>query len=315
MAERKSKDIYIRQNEDDMLNLLKAQRLVYSSAKWHIIFLFLCFVFLPLSINIIIPYLPQNSNILMPLLSSAILVLFVLGHFFRSRLKEKKVLATYIQQKFDTYVFDMQEVYQKYIKFKTHLKENIRNAVRKYENVEEANLENWYSDYSNLPYEHAVFYCQKENFNWSLKLSNKYRYVLKMFFMLVILIIIINAIINLSSVNHLILILTTLLPLFSHFYDSYQKITKDIQSLRDIVREIEQTEMKLDSLNNEKLNEITKELQEKIFLHRQKAYLIPNPFYRFLRNHFQITEDDSAKDINSQHKPKKKQYQKIGKKI
>jgi len=306
MVKRESKDIFIRQNEDDMLDHLKAQRFVYSSAKKYAIAIFLCLTFSPLVINIIISYFVKCEE-LISLLFFVILILFGLGQFFRCKLKKDKFLAACIQQKFDIYVFNMQEILQKDIKFKTHLKESISNAVRKYKNNGENNFRDWYpKKYSNLPYEQAVFYCQKVNFNWTLKLKHKYCFTLIVFLIITTIIIIINAIMNCSSVNNLILISVTLLPLVSNFSDSYQKLTKDIQILEEILEKIEQTEMEFGSLNNEKLREITEELQEKIFLYRQKAYLIPNWFYKFHKKNFQITEDDSAKEISNQYKPKTK---------
>jgi len=301
MIKKDSKEIYTRQNEAEMLDLLKAQHFTYSSAKNYAIILFLFLTFFPLVINIITTNFINNET-LRSLLYFIILILFVLGLVIRYKLKKKKVLAAYIQQSFDIYVFNMKETYFQ----KTSITEAIIKARQKYQRINEEEFKNWYSDYSDLPYERAIFYCQKGNYNWTLKLSRKYLITLIITFIVILTIGIINSIVNHSLLSPVFLTLFTLLPIISSFVDSCQKLAKDIQVLKEILSEIEQVEKELDKIDDKKLSEITEELQAKIFLYRQKAYLIPDWFNALNKKDFQNIENEMAKETSKQYKSKLK---------
>jgi len=302
------KEIYTRQNEEDMLNLLKAQRAVYSSAKKYAIAIFLCLAFSPLIINTIISYSVEAVEDIefMSKASLVILISFGVGQFFRYRLKERKFLAACIQQKRDNYIFNTPDICKEHIKLNTHLIDDINNAIRKYKNKKMVKIEYWNSNFSNLPFEQAIFRCQKESVKWSLKQGKKYLTVLIIAVMLILAIIVVNVIKGHDSLGRTLLFFATLMPLISYFSDSCQKLIKDIFLLTEIFRKTEQIEVDINDFDAEKLKEFTRKRQEEIFLYRQKAYLIPDWFYWRLRDSLQNSTDDSAKEINSQYKSKKR---------
>ena len=93
------------------------------------------------------------------------------------------------------------------------------------------------------------------------------------------------------------MIISSILPLSSYFYNGLKKLSKNIKSQENLYSHIEVIER---DLKNQKaiLDEI-EELQVEIFEYRKKAYLIPDWFYKFYRNKFQTQEDLYAKHISN----------------
>lgn len=109
------------------------------------------------------------------------------------------------------------------------------------------------------------------------------------------LLIIINAILQRMEISSLILVISSIFPLFSYFISSFKKLSADITAWEKLYSHIEKIENEI-KCEKEICDEI-EELQVEIFSYRQKAYLIPNWFYKMHRKKLQDFEDSYAKMI------------------
>ena len=287
-----------------MINFLKAQHFVYASAKKWIAPLFFCMILWPLVINIVTNFV--KNDVFLGLLIVATFIFTGLGYVIRYIYKKKKLLAAGIQQKFDLYVLDIKETCGKYLKQKMPQRECVIKAVKKYESKEDNLFLNWYSDYSKLPFEQAVFFCQKENLNWTLKLKKVYLIFLICFFTVIFIGIVINSILSSDLLIKFVLILFTLFPLILSFAEGLRKIIKDISCQQEIQEKIKQIETELNKLNGKALNDLSEKLQAEIYMYRQKSYMVPEWFYKITRKKYQNTEDEIAREISEEYKPKGK---------
>ena len=163
----------------------------------------------------------------------------------------------------------------------------------KYKDRSNENYKNWYSDFSSLPYEQAVYQCQKQNIRWDISVRKKYLILLIVIASFLALVVILNAIIQRCEVLSLITILSSIFPIFSYFFNSFKKLTSDISAQKDLYKHIEKIEEKI-TTENEIWNEV-EELQVEIFSYRKKAYLIPDWFHCIFKKDLQESENEFAK--------------------
>ena len=102
---KKQHEIFKRQNEPALQLIIVAQHYTYTNAKCWAFVLFFVLVVLPVGINIALFFsMPDLATGLLALLS---LVLLVFGELIRNHIQKEKRYAAMLQQKFDTYVFDI----------------------------------------------------------------------------------------------------------------------------------------------------------------------------------------------------------------
>lgn len=155
-----------RQNEEESIRYLAAQRQLYSEAKcWNNVLIFTS-VIIPILLIILKEFFKMCDIIkffiyIYPIISLATL------HSLNSKISDKKAIAAEIQQYFDIYVFQ--------IKWSNKLfgkKHDLNNDIaKKYQkllknNIEKEKLINWYSNIdSNLNLLEAIYiYAKKQIF-------------------------------------------------------------------------------------------------------------------------------------------------------
>jgi len=138
---KKQNEIFKRQNEAEMQQLVVAQHFTYSNAKRWVAVLFFVLVILPVGINIALFFaLPDIATGLLAILSLALLVV---GEFIRSYVQNQKKAAAMLQQKFDLYIFDMNT--------KCGIDENlVAEQLEKYNKKDWHRKQNWYQNYENM---------------------------------------------------------------------------------------------------------------------------------------------------------------------
>ena len=101
-----SNGIATRQNEDNSIAMLAAQRQLYREAKKYNTVSVALSVWIPLALAVILLFLPENTE-----WRYASYILSIVSMFFSfvidKYIEEKKQLAAFIQQKFDVYVYEM----------------------------------------------------------------------------------------------------------------------------------------------------------------------------------------------------------------
>lgn len=160
-----------KQNLDENLRLLAAQRQSYNQAKFYRsgyrILVFVPFLISFLVLNSFIDATDQYS-VFRFLID---LFVLVLGAFLMKKSSQYQVLGANIQQKFDTNIFDLPFEW-KFKQDKTEI-ERLYCKHKKDENIER--LRNWYTDeMKNLAYPKDVLAAQKQNLFWTDSVRKDY---------------------------------------------------------------------------------------------------------------------------------------------
>lgn len=290
--------IFEKQNEVEMQQLIVAQHFTYSNAKRWSMVLLVVLVILPLGINIAL-FFPL-PDIAIGLLALTSLVLLFAGEFIRGSIDNQKKAAAMLQQKFDLYVFGMG--------LKCEIDENfIAEQIEKYSKKDWERKKNWYQDYGDLDKNKAIFYCQKENVDWTGNISKKYCQFLLLIISALLITFVVNLIIQNSSVIKLLSILMAALPLLSYGISSYKKIRRDNNDLAEINRIANETNLNLSSLSDIELGNRISVLQTMIYKYRQTKYLIPDWFEQKFYKHLQSIEKRKADQRISENEKTKKQ--------
>lgn len=290
-----SKEIFNRQNLPGMISAQKTASYCYLKGKKLAVVLACFLIILPIVINFVLQLV--NNIVLSSILIVFSAIDFVIGEIIKKQLNKEKFNGASMQQYFDEFVFKLKNSSKKYLAPKKLSLEDRSKLIRKYEDKDNSPYYSWYSDYSALPYEQAVYNCQKENIRWDISIRKKYRVFLIIIASLVAILITLSAILQRMNILSLIAIIVSIAPLFSYFYNGFKKLNKDIASQQQLYGIIESIEGKLK--NKKKIWDEIEELQVEIFDYRKKAYLIPNWFYKLFRKNMQIDEDKLAEEISN----------------
>lgn len=283
---KKQSTIQKRQNEEKMQQMVVAQHFAYSSAKRWVIALFFILVIFPVGINIALYF--RLSDMIIGLLALCVIILLVLGEVVRGIIQKHKKAAAMIQQQFDLYVFDMKANYG--------LDENIiSETIEKYIKKDWHRKKNWYQDYENMSNSKAVFYCQKENIDWTGNIAKRYKNFLLIIISLLLISFAINLIIQNQSVIKMLLIIIAAMPLISYGVSSYKKIMHDDYERKDMDKFARSINSNIDKLSEAELNEKTNILQTMIYKFRQTKYLIPDWFESIHYKRLQAIENRKTK--------------------
>lgn len=290
--------IYEKQNEENMICLLKAQRSLYNKAK--IINAVKVSISIVLTcLFIILTSLINNDKLNA---TSILIVIFVfIGSYACDYFVNKnKYLAAGMQQWFDIYILDLKEPSKKYrFQKKPDLITKLK-YIGKYKDKKIKNLYNWYSNYSNLSPANQILACQKTNIRWDKELRKKIIFgnlVISTIFIITILIIGIC----LGNGLRTYAILAWVLPLLGYIVTTIKLLYEDIKRLEEIKEEL----VKADEIKNEEeLYMEVCDLQYYIYEHRKNAFMIPNWFYGIFRSKQQVTEDNIANGINNKEEDK-----------
>lgn len=269
-------DIITKQNNPDLIELLKAQRIAYSQCKtlqiFDLVSIIIAIVFPVLTLK-----LPEYQNVI-----NAFGVLwtiaYLLTEFYR---KNKTTQGAVIQEQFDTELYDMKwnEIL---CKDKVNI-DTIQEVATKYSKND---LTNWYSTkISNTnPKEIAIILCQRINFSWEISQRKKFVIFLSCLAGLYYLSYVIvgfkfnigffDLLVVLSpSISFLVYSVLNILSLKSH-------IKSKNETLKIIDREIE-------AYRNTRVVPITetlRQIQDVIFSERTVPEKVPDWFYRLNKN-------------------------------
>lgn len=296
---KKQSEIYKRQNEPEMQSLLIAQHYTYSSAKGWVVVLFCVLVLLPLGINIAL-FFPL-PDIAIGLLAFFSLLLLGIGEIIRVHIQNEKKAASMLQQKFDLYVFD--------INIKCGIDENIvAEKLEKHSKKDWDRKQNWYQNYEDMNQNKAIFYCQKENIDWTGNLAQRYCVFLISLISLMFISFVVNLIIQNKSIIKILSILISSLPLISYGFSGYKKIKRDNDDLFEIDKIAKEINANIDTLSDIELGNKVNVLQTMIYKFRQSKYLIPEWFEKRFYKRLQAVEARKAGQRvakNKKPKPKK----------
>ncbi|MFC6548800.1 S-4TM family putative pore-forming effector [Cohnella cellulosilytica] len=275
--------IATRQNEARSIDLLAAQRQLYSEAKNISHYQFFCCILIPA----LLPFL-KMANLSDPFLGLIILVAVVITLvntlFFEKIIKHKRECAAKIQEFFDTYV--LQIPWNKEISgAREHAIRDYSYFSQKYKqnNISLENLKDWYpTEYADLNIAVGRVLCQKVNASYDEQIRIKFKYFLILLFWLsVMLFFVISIIFNKSFVESLVLFFAPLVPVTIYLHKRLSENLESMIRLENILNQADALveESKSASTPATILEAGSRKLQNDLFKHRSSAFLIWDWFY------------------------------------
>lgn len=278
-----SNRIVMRQNENNSIAMLAAQRQLYKDAKKLNTLSVALSVWIPFVLAIILLFIPGNTewkyaSYVLSIVS--IVFCFVIEKY----IEEKKQLAAFIQQKFDVYVYEMpwdKKIFGKDRNIDhevaTHSKKILNNPQEK------KKLKDWYTpgvDEKNII--DGILACQRENFWWDVGLRKRFRFACVTLIIILFVVILAMGLWKNERIPELLWRLSFIVPMLKWLLDTVKKLNKDISTLKELDGDINNNEIKT--------MEDLQDIQKVIFQHRKECYTIPECIY----NVFKDNDEDRA---------------------
>lgn len=294
-----SKDIFDRQNLPGLVATQGAACKMYFYGKLIGFAKFLICIIVPVILNVFF-LIFHDSNGLFIATSTMTIAAFIIGKFLNISINSFKLKGAQLQEYFDEVVFEIHGLSTKRMQIMPMDRSQRMSIIGKYKNKNIEKFKDWYSDFSKLPYEKAVFECQKQNIRWDIKERKCYNaltigILLSLFVPLVITAIILNS--NMLSIISVIIILV---PFVDVCHDSLANINHDINHQKYLYRAMETITKRINQ-SNLSITDL-EEFQVVIFEYRIGAYLIPEFFHKIVRKHIQNEEDIISREIINEAK-------------
>lgn len=287
------------QNESEQLELLAAQREIYSSAKLIYFFQFLGSVVLPIIFSLISLFLPSFSIFT----ASYALFFFIIDYlFFEPRIKERKTTAAKIQEIFDCKVLEIKKS-----PFKNSddvLIEEIQDSYEKHTKIKNKKIQNWYANGSEeltpLPVSLARLICQRENMWWDAKLRKRYYGVLFVVNLIMLGAILFSSVKLKLGIEQIVLIFSGLLPLLRFSIKQYADNKESSEKLVKMCHYFDRIKERLikNEIDEVELDESARHIQNELYDNRTRSPLIPDFFnYWFEPKHQSLVNSTTQKLI------------------
>lgn len=279
----KGQEILEKQNLDVNIDKLLAQRRLYSNAKIMQYILITITVMIPILIAYIINFSSLKIDDKSWIYVIYAIIVICGEKILEISINRNKKIAASIQEKFDTYVFD---IYENELLNSTFVDYDI---IRKYSKKDKQDINkvlkvtNWYSRKIDcLQTNIAILFCQRMNICYDQNIKNKYNKLLISLSILTFGTLLITALINDFSLKKF--IIEVILPSIPIFNFTYKEINQNIESVDNLQRLRETIETKLNSLSKSDTIEVEelRSIQDRIFNNRILSPLIPDFIYNLL---------------------------------
>lgn len=278
-----SNGIRLRQNEKHSIEMLAAQRQLYSDAKrlgWSSTALSVWF---PFGLATILLFISEDS--LVGIMSYIVSIISAISSFIvDEKIKDKKDLAASIQQKFDTYIYTMSWDTRIFGKNR-NLDDKIADFSRKIlsDEEEKKSLYDWYTpSVDEKELKEGILSCQRENVWWDVGLRKRFKMGSIIAIFILCICVFIMGICKNESIVKLLWRFAFVAPMLEWLFSTIKQLNEDINKLQELDERINDGESK----SKEDLQDI----QKLIFDHRKKCFAIPNFFYE----HFKDNDEDKA---------------------
>ena len=272
-----SNGIAARQNENNSIAMLAAQRQLYRDAKKFNTLSVALSVWIPFALAVILLFIPENTE--WKYLSYILSIVSMIFSFVIDKcIEEKKQLAAFIQQKFDVYVYTMPWDKRIFGKDKNIDHEIATYSKKILKNPQEKNkLKDWYTpgvDEKNTI--DGILACQRENFWWDVGLRKRFRFASVTLIIILFVAILTMGLWKNERITELLWRLSFVVPMLKWLLDTVKKLNKDISTLQELDGDINNNEMKtMDDLQD---------IQKVIFQHRKGCYAIPECIYNICKD-------------------------------
>ncbi|MBV4429679.1 S-4TM family putative pore-forming effector [Clostridium tyrobutyricum] len=277
-----SNGINQRQNKNNSILMLAAQRQIYKEAKLINRVIAVCSVIIPFILSII-SLVGSDTNCSLVLKSISI-ISWVIALLLGMKIKETQGLAALIQQQFDVYVFSFEwdnKLFRKNKNVDYIITQNAEKLLKK-RTVQDEKLTDWYgTEVDELPLKTAIKLCQEENVNWDSELRNFYS---KITLTIVIVLFVLIIAIGIYQKDFLLVFLSFGIPIFQWEVKVITSIRADVRRLNKLSESINETKVcELDELL---------EIQRDIYEHRKSCYLIDDKIQKLLRDKLEKKNKD-----------------------
>jgi len=286
--------IFEHQNSPAKLKLLAAQRHFYTQAKhlqrWRVLGTIGLAAIAPL-----IYYLLPESRMILAIIGG---VWLIVSRFVLEDIEAKKIKqAATVQEQFDVGLFSLP--WNEVLVGDRVSPELINSAAADFKGDTEK-LKDWYADTGNIPYPLDVLLCQRSNLVWDWRLRRHYALIVSILTALLFGLGIALAIsTNLTLLDYL---LALLIPSLAALLNGVEVAKAHFK----IAEEKERIEKKISAFWRSGLNNpssITREqcrdVQDCIYTLRSKRPLVPDRWYAWLRDRYQIDMQSAVAQLKS----------------
>ncbi|NPV93470.1 MAG: hypothetical protein HPY50_22160 [Firmicutes bacterium] len=297
--------ISTRQNQQNNIAFLAAQRQIYSKAKRLSVYQFIFCVIFPLLIPFLKDKCPANT-VQIALVSILPIIILLLNAFLYERvIKVLREKAAKIQELFDTTVLEIKWNSKK-CGHKIEALNQVKYYYKKYIKRKKTTygLMNWYPiAYSNVKIEVGRILCQRSNLSWDNDVRIKFQYFLIIIMCLsAITILLIATIGNKTFITTLVNIVPSI-PIIIYLVVKYLENRDTINRLDFLKQRVDELWENLLSsqIDSDTLNSASRQLQDLIYEHRANAFMVWDWFYRLFRNSQEQDADTIANYVISEY--------------
>lgn len=270
-------NIVRKQNTEEFIDLLCAQRHSYTKAKTVFVFrLVLSVLFAVLG-----PILILNLERLQGYVAISAIFYTIIDYFILRNIENRhRQDGAKIQESFDTGLFNLD--WNNLVVGERPDNEKVYSYSQKYKSKNDIeNLTNWYSqDISELELPNATVICQRTNIWWDVALRER------LFWMITVGIIVITFIIFIYFYENsvvLLSILATLLPLYETLVDYAKSQRSSITRTKALKNKLENIIESIIAGNTVDTQEL-RTTQDEIYRHRASCLFVPDWFYFLFRD-------------------------------
>lgn len=278
-----SNGIRLRQNEEHSIEMLAAQRQLYSDAKRYDWLSTALSVWVPFGLAIILLFISEDSPVgVVSYIASIISA--IISFMVDGIINNKKELAASIQQKFDTYIYNMSWDMRIFGKNR-----NLNNEIAVYsskilsDEEEKKSLYDWYTpSVDGKELKEGILSCQRENVWWDVGLRKRFKTGSIIVIFILCIAVFVMGICKNESIVKLLWRFAFVAPMLEWLFSTIKQLNVDINELQELDERINDDESK----SIEDLQDI----QKLIFDHRKNCFAIPNFFYKY----FKDNDEDKA---------------------
>lgn len=280
--------IFKRQNEEDLLDLLYAQRVSYDKAEtYNKIGWGMTLLLTILAVGeLFIPLWEQASSMIEIIVA---IVVFAVDHKTKTLINwgaETKGLIDSIL--FDFPIQNKEKLIEYAIKIKNRNKDDYKLQTTHKGDDNIRGLRDWYTEYSSDDHNKVILNCQKENIWWNVKLVNYYKSIIGIFIGVSVLLVFIFCFAIKMDLGWGIIILGSTILIRS--IEQLMTIKTYTKAMEHAQAKVELIEADSNKLTMESLLSLQKNIEE----NRKSGFLVPSWIHYFYSKHLH----EEKKEIN-----------------
>ncbi|MFB4363049.1 S-4TM family putative pore-forming effector [Pantoea sp. BS_8] len=291
-------NFFEKQNEPLMLRLLAAQRFIYSKVKILLWWSFCLGVVVPSCLTFFFFILSFIPGFTFPWLKSFLTVyglgFLIINNFLLNYITTCKKQAAKIQEEYDTLLYDMP--WNEIVAEKKVSVSDSDSPARSYlEKNGDSSLKNWYLNFPiNVNSLIMRMLCQSKNLGWDARLKRKTSFIVTIIMAINIALFSVSMLFANLEFLKFIAFVAIIMPIYQfyhRFVNENKKAAEKADSLRVKVESALQELVEKKVIENEKLEKLTRSIQDQIFTYRASGNPVPDYIHKYFRDSDEETYD------------------------